>query len=57
MGGVHSDGLGSIFLYIGGGGAAHYMGEESTKLGYIEGVLPQTPPTIWDILHDVTLDT
>ena len=33
------------------------MGEESTKLGYIEVVLPQTPPTIWDILHDVTLDT
>ena len=42
MGGIHSGGLGTILLYIGCpvGGAAHYMGGESTKLGYIEAPPP-----------------
>ena len=36
--------------FIGGcpvGGAAHYMGGESTKLGYIEGV----HPLLWETLE------
>ena len=45
MGGIHSGGVGTILLYIGCpvGGAAHYMGGESTKLGYIEAPPPCFP--------------
>ena len=48
MVGVHSGGVGTILLYIECPvrGAAHYMGGESIKLGYIEGVSPHTFPTM-----------
>ena len=50
MGGIHSGGVGTILLYIGCpvGGAAHYMGGESTNLGYIEA--PPMLPPLWETL-------